>query len=347
MEVSSASDLHLTDEAPPRFRIDGVLAPVEGAAPLSKGFIGPRLEAMGAGAGAVARESVDFLHQNPEVGRFRAHAFKEQGRWAVTFRRIPAEAPRFETLGLPPVVRSFVERPRGLVLVTGPTGSGKSTTLAALVDHLNRSQALHIVTIEDPIEFLHPSRTSLVHQREVGRDVRSFDAALKDALRQDPDVLLVGELRSADTIRAALTLAETGHLVLGTLHTGTAPEAVSRIVDGSRADDRAELRAQLAQVLEGVVSQRLVRRVGSGPGPKGRVIVAEVLVVTSAARAMIRDGRVHQLPSLLQSGRAQGMQTLTEALVQRVVRGEVDRAEAMRAAPDRRELERALDGHAP
>jgi twitching motility protein PilT len=352
MSETAASDLHLTEGEFPRLRVDGLLHPpastthIVAPLPIPAGMLRAKLEGL-----VPTGRGVDFMIPSEQGDRFRGHAFREGGRWALTLRRIPNIPPELHTLGLPQIVQRLAERPRGLVLVTGATGSGKSTTLAAMVDHLNRTFPVHIVTIEDPVEFLHPSRRALVHQREVGRDVASFDVALSEALRQDPDVLLVGELRSPETIRAALTLAETGHLVLGTLHTATAPEAISRIVDGSRADDRSEVRTQLAQVLEGVIAQRLVRRI-SHPGtppehPVGRLAVAEVLVATPAARSMIRDGRIHQLPSLLQSGRAHGMQTFTDAFVQRVVRGEVHRDEAIRAAPDPEDLERALQGHRP
>jgi twitching motility protein PilT len=352
MAERGASDLHLTEGGAPRIRVDGVLLELEqvrGEAmdhDRGSALIPSLLRHVGLNPDAIEAGG-DFLLPLEGVGRFRGHAFREQGRWAVSIRRIPEVPPRFESLGLPPVIRTLVERTRGLVLVTGPTGSGKSTTLAALVDALNRTAALHIVTIEDPVEFIHPSGRSLVRHREVGRDVHALDQAMNDALRQDPDVLLVGELRSPATIRAALTLAETGHLVLGTLHTATAPEAVGRIVDGSGAQDRGEIRAQLAEVLEGVVTQRLVRARRRGQQSPGRVAVAEVLVATPAVRAVIREGRIHQLPSLLQSGRSYGMQTLTESLVQRVVRGDVALEDALGVAPDPVELRRALDGHGP
>ena len=342
-----ASDLHLAAGQPPRLRIDGSLAddaaegcPLEAADTM-------RL------AHSVLTEAqrrrfqdgdeLDFSFEVPELARFRGNCFRQRGRVALSVRHIPHELAPLEELGLPPILDHFAERPRGLVLVTGPTGSGKSTTLAAMVDRINRRRRGHILTVEDPIEFVHRPRRCIVNQREVGTDTRSFAAALKYALRQDPDVILIGEMRDPETIGAALTIAETGHLVLSTLHTNSAADSVSRIVDAFPSQRQAQVRSQLASVLEGVVTQILVPR-GVGPG---RVVAAEVMVCTAAVRAVIRDDKVHQIRSLMQAGRKHGMQTLNDALAHLYLNGAIPLEGALKRSADAAELLRAVGEPAP
>ena len=262
----------------------------------------------------------------------------------MALRHIPYQIEPLDKLGLPPVVKTLAERPRGLVLVTGPTGSGKSTTLASMVDKINEERRSHLITVEDPIEFIHRHKKCTVNQREVGSDTASFADALKYALRQDPDVLLVGEMRDLETMAAALTIAETGHLVLATLHTNSAAESINRIIDAFPAHQQDQVRAQLAFVLEGVVTQTLLPR-SRGPG---RVVAAEVMVCTPAIRALIRDEKVHQIQSAMQAGKQHGMQTMDDALLQLYQAGEVTLNEAVRRAFNVKEFLRAAgeDPHA-
>ena len=288
-------------------------------------------------------DELDFSFEIPGLARFRGNCFRQRGRMALSIRHIPQEVAPLEELGLPPILSHFAERPRGLVLVTGPTGSGKSTTLAAMVDRINRSRKGHILTVEDPIEFVHRPRECIVNQREVGTDTRSFAAALKYALRQDPDIILIGEMRDPETIGAALTIAETGHLVLSTLHTNSAADTVNRIVDAFPSHRQTQVRGQLASVLEGVVTQILVPR-SSGPG---RVVAAEVMVCTAAVRAVIRDDKVHQIRSLMQAGRGHGMQTLNDALARLYLDGEITVEAALKRSPDATEFLRAVGEPGP
>jgi twitching motility protein PilT len=264
--------------------------------------------------------------------------YKQRGCVAMALRQIPFEIQTLEKLGLPAVVNKFADRPRGMVLVTGPTGSGKSTTLAAMVDRINRDRKGHIMTVEDPIEFLHRHQNSIINQREVGDDTKSFSAALKYALRQDPDVILIGEMRDLETISSALTIAETGHLVLATLHTNSAAEAVNRIIDTFPSHQQPQVRAQLSFVLEGIVTQTLIPRVGG----KGRVVAAEILVCTPAIRAVIRDEKIHQLYSLMQAVKKHGMQTLNDALQVLYLKREITLEEALKRSADPQELLRAV-----
>lgn len=336
-----ASDLHLAAGRPPQLRIDGRLTDSESSTPLARDdphrlaatLIDDRQrKRLDAGA------EIDFAFGMHELARFRGACFREQGRVAVVLRRIPHDPPRLGDLGLPPTVAAFARQRRGLVLVTGPSGSGKSTTLAAVVDRINRDRSGHIVTVEDPIEFVHPHRRCIVNQREVGADTRSFASALKHSLRHDPDVILVGEMRDSETMGAALAAAETGHLVLATLHTNSAAESVNRIVDAFSTQRQSQVRTQLAAVLQGVVTQLLLPRAGS----TGRVAAAEVMVCTPAVRAVIRDDRVHQIPSLMQAGRKHGMQTLNDALARLYLNGEVELAEVLRHSEDPYGLLRAV-----
>jgi twitching motility protein PilT len=256
----------------------------------------------------------------------------------MVIRQIPFNIRTFQDLGLPAVVAKMAERPRGLVLVTGPTGSGKSTTLAAMIDKINRERKGHIITVEDPIEFIHRHQQCIVNQREVGTDTKSFANALKYALREDPDVILVGEMRDLETIGAALTIAETGHLVLATLHTNSAAEAINRIIDVFPSHQQAQVRAQLAFVLEGIVTQTLLPRARG----RGRVMACEVLVISPAIRALIRDDKIHQIYSMMQSGKKLGMQTLNDALYQLYVAREVTEDECLRVTSDPNEFARMI-----
>lgn len=324
-----ASDLHLTVESPPVLRINGELVDLEEPR-LRPDRIREILEPIldGRARSILEREGqVDFAYSLPGTGRFRVNVFRQRGSLAAVFRLIPMRVPDLDTLGLPPVVATFCDLAQGLVLVTGPTGSGKSTTLAAMIDRINRTRRAHVVTLEDPIEYLHRHQRSLVNQREVGLDTPSFAAGLRAALREDPDVIMVGEMRDLETIQTALTAAETGHLVLATLHTPSAAEAVNRIVDVFPAEQQNQVRVQLAAVLEGIVAQRLVP---SADGTR-RYLVAEVLVATPAVRNLIREGKSAQLPAVMETSRQQGMVTMRDSAGQLLARGLVTREALARA----------------
>jgi len=269
---------------------------------------------------------LDFSFGIQNLARFRGNCFKQRGCVSLVIRQIPFNVRTFEELGLPAVVAQLADRPRGLVLVTGPTGSGKSTTLAAMIDKINKEMKGHIITVEDPIEFIHRHQSCIVNQREIGTDTQSFAAALKYALRQDPDVVLVGEMRDLETIQAALTIAETGHLAFATLHTNSAMESINRIIDVFPSHQQSQVRAQLAFVLEGVVTQTLLQRAKG----KGRVMAAEIMICTPAIRALIREEKVHQIESSMQAGKKYGMQTLNDALYQHYMSREVAKDECLR-----------------
>ncbi len=341
-----ASDLHITSGQPPMLRVDGALVAAAGSSRLDAGCtmrLVTSLLTPDQQQRFEADDELDFAFRMEGLARFRGNCFRQRGSVAMSVRHIPLGVASLEELGLPPILNRMAERPRGLVLVTGPTGSGKSTTLAALVDQINRRRRGHILTIEDPIEFVHPDRRCIVRQREVGVDTRSFSAALKYAMRQDPDVILIGEMRDAETMAAALGIAETGHLVLSTLHTNSAAESVNRVIDSFESHRQAQVRSQLAAVLEGVVTQILIPRSGG----RGRVVAAEVLVCTPAVRAVIRDDKVHQTGSLMQAGRRHGMQTLNDALARLYLNGEVTLEAALRRSSDPAELLRAVGEPAP
>ena len=334
-----ASDLHITVGGAPRLRIDGHLTDCR-----TEGVLGPERvlgpeDTAALGCSMLAEEQrsrfaregdIDFSFSIDDRSRFRANLFRQRGHVACAIRRIPADIPGLEELGLPSVVARLTGKPRGLILVTGPTGSGKSTTLAAMVDHINARRAGHIITIEDPIEFVHPHKRCLVNQREVGHDTRGFDAALKYALRQDPDIILVGEMRDPETIQAALTIAETGHLALATLHTNSAAETIHRIIDVFPSHRQTQVRAQFALAFEGVVTQVLLPRARRG----GRVVACEVLLATPATRALIREAKVHQICSAMQAARGLGMQTLNDALHRLYAQGHVTSEACLRVASD-------------
>ncbi|MCK4176544.1 PilT/PilU family type 4a pilus ATPase [Aciditerrimonas ferrireducens] len=335
-----ASDLHLTATMPACMRLHGAIRPVEGCPPLTHQQIRDMVFGILPQAKREqfeAQKELDTSHAIPGVGRFRLNVFQQRGTVAAVLRTIPHEIPPFDSLGLPASVARFAELRRGLVLVTGPTGSGKSTTLAALVDIINKSKPLHIVTVEDPIEFLHQHQRSIVNQREVGQDTQSFAEALRRVLREDPDVILVGELRDLETISMALTAAETGHLVFGTLHTQDAPQTIDRIVDVFPTSQQEQVRTQLAASLEGVVTQQLVPAADG----TGRVVAAEVMVCTSAVRNLIRQNKTHQIYSLMQTGAQHGMQTMDQALARLVKEQRVSEAMAF----DRCRSEEDLRNH--
>jgi twitching motility protein PilT len=283
-------------------------------------------------------DELDFSFGIQNLARFRGNVFKQRGCVSMAIRQIPFNIRTFQDLGLPAVVARMAEKPRGLVLVTGPTGSGKSTTLAAMIDKVNRERKGHIITVEDPIEFIHRHHSCIVNQREVGSDTHSFSNALKYALREDPDVILIGEMRDLETIQAALTIAETGHLVFATLHTNSAAEAINRIIDVFPSHQQSQVRAQLAFVLEGIITQTLLPRARG----RGRVMAAEILVITPAMRALIRDDKVHQIYSMMQSGKKFGMQTLNDSLYQLYHAREVTEEECLRVSSDQNEFLRMI-----
>jgi twitching motility protein PilT len=330
------SDIHFTVGLPPLVRLDGELTPLKYrelsreevagiVTEILDSYHRERLESHGA---------VDFSYQAPEIGRFRMNAMKQQLGLAAVCRVIPEEVPRIEQLGLPPVLAGFTNLGAGMILVTGAAGTGKSTTLAALIDEINRSRNMNIVTLEDPIEFVHRSEKALIMQREVGLHVHSFSEGLRSALRQDPDVILVGEMRDYETISLAIEACETGHLVLGTLHTRGASQTIHRIVDAFPTEAQAQIRHTLAENLKCVVSQELVRAADG----RGRRAVVEILVVTTAVAQLIREGKTFQIPGVISTGRRLGMQLMDQALLALVRSGDIDPDEAYLKAGDKREF---------
>jgi twitching motility protein PilT len=331
------SDLHLSVGSPPQVRVDGHLQRIE--AP----DLTPEVTQSLAYSVLTDRQKktfeetweLDLAFGLDGVGRFRCNVFLQKGAVGAVFRMIPETIRTLEELALPPVLGRLADRPRGLVLVTGPTGSGKSTTLAAMIDRVNRTRPAHILTIEDPIEYLHPHKQSLVNQRELHSDTQTFSHALRAALREDPDVVLVGELRDLETMEAAMKLAETGHLTLATLHTNSAAQTVTRIVDAFPAHQQAQIRTQLSLVLEGIVCQALLPRVGV----KGRAAALEILVATPAIRNLIRDDKVHQIYSTMQSGQEKyGMQTMNQSLARLLQSRQISRETALSTTANREEL---------
>ena len=334
---NGASDLHLANQLPPAIRIDGSLRPIEGLARVDNEQIREmvyRILTQNLRERFEAEKELDTAHTIMGVGRFRVNLFQQRGSIGTVMRAIPHEIPPFDTLGLPPIIPSLAELRRGLVLVTGPTGSGKSTTLASLINIINLSKPLHIVTIEDPIEFLHTHNRSIVNQREVGADTKSFAEALRHVLRQDPDVILIGEMRDPETIATALTAAETGHLVFSTLHTQDAPQTIDRIIDVFPSSQQDQIRIQLAGSLEAVVTQQLVL---SATG-YGRTPVAEIMLCNPAIRNLIRSRKTHQIYSLVQTGAAAGMQTMDQGLAKAVRAGAITEAMAFDRCHDPSEL---------
>ncbi|WP_144678722.1 MULTISPECIES: type IV pilus twitching motility protein PilT [Desulfitobacterium] len=321
-----ASDIHLTVDSPPVFRIDGSLVRAEEEILTPNVLDEMARTLMDSAQSSKFKESgeIDFSHSIPDVGRFRVNAFRQRGAAGIAIRLIPFNISTPEQLGLPPVCIEFANLRKGLVLVTGPTGSGKSTTLASMIDYINRTRSEHIVTVEDPIEYMHKHRLSLVNQREVGSDTQSFANALRAALRQDPDVILVGEMRDLETISTAVTAAETGHLVFSTLHTNDATQAVDRMIDVFPPFQQQQMRVQLAAVLQGVIAQQLLPR----KDQQGRVAAQEILVVTPAVRNLIREGKTHQIANTMQTGGKLGMQSMEKAIQEHVRAGRISNAVA-------------------
>ena len=312
----NGSDLHISNALPPVMRIDGQLVRAE-SNPLNPDEVEALLFPMLSNEQRRHLEQdweLDFSYGVDDIGRFRVNIYKDKGCYAAAFRTISSTAPKLEDLGLPEIVKKIAEKPRGLVLVTGPTGSGKSTTLAAMIDYINRTRAEHILTIEDPVEFVHTSKKSIIHQRELGADTRSFANALRSALREDPDISLVGEMRDHETIALALTAAETGHLVFGTLHTSSASQTIDRIIDVFPEGQQQQIRVQLANSLVAVFSQTLLQKLQPDGTKKGRVMAQEIMVVTPAIANLIREAKAAQIYSTIQTSQGVGMETLEMAL---------------------------------
>lgn len=332
MVKRNASDLHITTGSPPRLRIDGKLIPIDH----------PPLDAKDTKElcySVLTDAQKHKFEQNQELdlsfgvkglSRFRANIFMQRGAVAGAFRTIPWEIRSFRELGLPDIINELIKKPRGLILVTGPTGSGKSTTLAAMIDRINEDRTDHIITIEDPIEFLHSHKKALINQREVGSDTSAFKTALKYVLRQDPDVVLIGEMRDLETIEAALTISETGHLTLATLHTNTAVQTINRIVDVFPPHQQEQIRVQLSFVIEGIISQQLIPK-KSG---QGRALALEILIPNPAIRNLIREDKIHQIYSMMQTGQAKfGMQTMNQSLFELYTKGLISYEDAIGRSP--------------
>jgi twitching motility protein PilT len=342
MNAADASDLHLTPGSEPVVRVHGHLQRLDGFEKLTPDLTRELLYRILSGEQQKILEtnrSVDLAYSLPGVARFRVNVFFQRQSAAAAFRLIPTEIKSLEELGLPEQLTDFADKPRGLVLVTGPTGSGKSTTLATLLDVINRTRAEHILTIEDPIEFLHWHRTCIVNQREIGSDARTFAEALRAALREDPDVILVGEMRDLETISTALTAAETGHLVFATLHTQSAPQTIDRIIDVFPSEQQDQVRIQLASTLQGIVTQTLLPTADG----QGRVAALEILVPDDAVRNLIRQGKIEQIYSVMQTGTQRGMQTMEQALADLAQRRIVTREVALARSVRPEQLQGLLD----
>jgi twitching motility protein PilT len=345
MVEKGASDLHITTGSPPQLRVDGELVPLKTAqlTPVETKQLCYSILTDAQKHKFEEENELDLSFGVKGLSRFRANIYMQRGAVAGAFRTIPFKILTFQELGLPPVVAELVKKPRGLILVTGPTGSGKSTTLASMIDKINTDRHEHIMTIEDPIEYLHPHKNCLVNQREVGADTRNFKTALKYILRQDPDVVLVGELRDLETIEAALVIAETGHTCYATLHTNSAVQTINRVLDVFPPYQQPQVRAQLSFVLEGVMSQSLIAKAGS----PGRVLALEVMVPNPAIRNLIREDKIHQVYSSMQVGQAKfGMQTFNQALAQLLARRLITQDEAFGRSSDPEELRNLLSGGA-
>ena len=335
-----ASDLHLATGAQPIYRLNGELQKMD-AAELSdqetRRLLGEIMTA--AQFEKLAQLSdVDFAYAIPEIGRFRTNVFVQTRGIGAVFRVIPQRLVPLEDLNLPRAAVEFTHLSRGLVLVTGPTGNGKSTTLASMIDHINRHRKTHILTIEDPVEFIHANQLSLINQREVGSQSISFASALRSAFREDPDVILIGEMRDLETIALAITAAETGHLVFGTLHTSSAAKTIDRIIDVFPTTQQAQVRTQLSESLSGVIAQQLLKRKDG----KGRIAAVEILIGVPALAHLIREGKTYQIPSIIQTGRREGMQTMDQAIVDLLKQGVITAAEAYDKCVDRETFQRYL-----
>jgi twitching motility protein PilT len=341
MLQKDASDLHITAAEKPKLRVDGDIvdsSATEILTPKDTLQLAYSVLTENQKKRFETDDELDFSFGIQNLARFRGNVFKQRGCVAMVIRMIPFNVRTFQDLGLPPVIAKLAERPRGLILVTGPTGSGKSTTLAAIIDKINKERKGHIITVEDPIEFIHRHQSCIVNQREIGTDTKTFASALKYALREDPDVILVGEMRDLETVAAALTIAETGHLVLATLHTNSAAESINRVIDVFPSNQQSQVRAQLAFVLEGVITQTLLPKLKG----RGRSMAAEIMVATPAIRALIRDDKIHQIYSAMQSGKKFGMQTMNDALFQLYTAREVSQEECERVSHDPKEFLRMI-----
>jgi twitching motility protein PilT len=341
MLEKEASDLHITAGERPKLRVDGDITDstvTDVMTPKDTLHLAYSVLTENQKKRFETEDELDFSFGIQNLARFRGNVFKQRGCVSMVIRMIPFNVRTFQELGLPPVIAKLAERPRGLILVTGPTGSGKSTTLAAIIDKINKERKGHIITVEDPIEFIHRHQSCIVNQREIGTDTKSFANALKYALREDPDVILVGEMRDLETIAAALTIAETGHLALATLHTNSAAESINRIIDVFPSNQQSQVRAQLAFVLEGVITQTLLPKVRG----RGRVMASEIMVATPAIRALIRDDKIHQIYSAMQSGKKHGMQTMNDSLYQLYTNREVSQEECERVSSDPKEFLRMI-----
>ncbi len=335
-----ASDLHITTSTYPQIRVSGKLVQLtefEQLTPQDTQRLAYSVLNEAQKQKFEEENELDLSFGIQNLARFRCNVYRERGAVAAAIRVVPFKIRSFDELNLPPIVRQLADRPKGLILVTGPTGSGKSTTLAAMIDKINSERSEHIITIEDPIEFVHPHKKCLVNQREIFADTHSFKNALKSILRQDPDVVLVGEMRDLETVGAALTIAETGHLTLATLHTNSCAQTMNRIIDVFPTEQQSQVRAQLSLVLEGVLSQQLIPKIGGG-----RVMALEIMVSTPAVRNLIREEKIHQIYSAMQSGQKFGMQTMNQALVELISRRQIPREEAMNRSTNPEELAQLL-----
>ncbi|MBP2027361.1 twitching motility protein PilT [Acetoanaerobium pronyense] len=328
----NASDLHITVGVPPIARVNGKLEKIGEDILLPNHTLEYVKEMLDARLMNKLLEigEIDFSYSQTGVGRFRANIFRQRGSYGIALRVIPMFIPNIDQMNLPPILKDLSMKRNGLVLVTGPTGSGKSTTLAAMVEHMNRNRSSHIITIEDPIEFLHSHNKSIINQREIGNDSTSFSKALRSSLRQDPDVILVGEMRDLDTISTAVTAAETGHLVLSTLHTIGAANTADRIIDVFPSNQQSQIRAQLAGVLQGIISQQIIPRADG----KGRVATFEIMTATPAAKNLIREGKTHQLQTIIETGAKHGMQTMDSSLIKLYNSGIIDKENLRKYAVD-------------
>jgi twitching motility protein PilT len=341
MIQKEASDLHITTGERPKLRVDGDIvdsAVTDVLTPKDTLHLAYSVLTENQKKRFETEDELDFSFGIQNLARFRGNVYKQRGCVSMAIRMIPFNVRTFQELGLPPIIAKLAERPRGLILVTGPTGSGKSTTLAAIIDKINKERKGHIITVEDPIEFIHRHQSCIVNQREIGTDTKSFSNALKYALREDPDVILVGEMRDLETIAAALTIAETGHLALATLHTNSAAESINRIIDVFPSNQQSQVRAQLAFVLEGVITQTLLPKARG----RGRAMASEIMVATPAIRALIRDDKIHQIYSAMQSGKKHGMQTMNDSLFQLYTNREVVQEECERVSHDPKEFLRMI-----
>jgi len=327
---SGASDLHLSSGSIPMVRINGIMKPLNMSSTTDKDMdsILPQVMSDDQIAKFRDRKEIDFSARLDGKGRFRVNFFQQIRGLAAVFRAIPEIPKGFEELLLPPILETMSMLDRGLILLTGPTGSGKSTTLAAMVDHINQNRECHIITIEDPVEYFHHSNQCMINQRELGASTHSFANALRSALREDPDVILVGEMRDLETISLALTAAETGHLVLSTLHTASAVKAVDRIIDIFPASQKGQIRSMMSESLEAVIAQKLLQT----KDKKGRIPALEIMIATTAIRNLIREDRIYQIPSVMQAGGVEGMQTLDQDLQRLVSQGKIQRAAAAQIA---------------